>query len=202
MRQQRDPVIDLVLLVAKRAVSPHCPLPSLKDHLDIYHTIVVIMFNKVLTLARLHSKIQFVLFLIQLMVFNYHNFKYFLMQLNWVPCKNKYIFKKKKNQTELRGIDESKPVIKLKVDDSIVVIWPGMSSSKGIVDCSTDLLKDVAAKGHKKHQYRVSILQQLTNIYATYQQVKNDHLTKCLNCFSSLNIRSIDEQKTFTSFKK
>lgn len=86
------------------------------------------------------------------------------MQLNWVPCKNKYIFKKKKNQTELRGIDESKPVIKLKVDDSIVVIWPGMSSSKGIEDCSTDLLKDVAAKGHKK----TSISSQYTSTINKY----------------------------------
>lgn len=96
-------MIDLVFLVAKRAVSPHCPLPSLKDHLDIYHTIVVIMFNKVLTLARLHSKIQFVLFLIQLMVFNNQNFKYFLMQLNNIPVgfrvkTNTYSKRKKKKK--------------------------------------------------------------------------------------------------------
>lgn len=70
------------------------------------------------------------------------------MQVNNIPIElriktNTY----SKKKMELRRIEKSKPLIKLNIEDKIIVFWPGMSSSKGIMDCSTDLLKDVAAKG-------------------------------------------------------
>lgn len=62
-------------------------------------------------------------------------------------------------KSEERG-SKSKPVIKLNIYAKVTFIWPGISSSKGIVACSTELLNDVAAI-IKRHR----IIEQFPKLY-------------------------------------